>query len=99
MAKIEIKPEQLERTALKLSEAVSDIRGSASGMDRVKDSVEAGWQSRYTGLYTSEIQILKNNLNKIADHTEDISRQLRETAAQIRQTEEKNRAMFSGRNR
>lgn len=98
MGRIEVNPAALERAAAKIKGTASDLAGTASRMNQVKDCVEQGWQSSYTGMYISELEVIKNNLNKLSDGTQELAEIMKNMAAQARRTEEENKAMFGGGN-
>lgn len=96
MGRIDVNPDVLERTAVQMSGTASEISRLSRKMENVKERVEAGWRSESSVLYTMELDVLKNNLRKLAGSTEQISQTMKQTARRVRQIEEENRRMFNG---
>ena len=96
MSMIEINPDALERSAVKVSNTASDLAELVQKVEQVKSNVESGWQSEYTSAYTMELDVLKQNLSKISNSTNEVARAMKETAVKVRQVEEENRRLFSG---
>ena len=96
MARIEVAPEDLEQAAVGLSRAASDICEISGRIQGVRHSVEDGWQSNYTTIYTEGLETLRHNLLTLAESTQEISDMIRQTAADLRRVEEENRRLFSG---
>ncbi len=96
MGRIDVRPDELDRMAVSLSGTAEDMQATSGRVDHVKQCVEEGWQSNYTAAYIEGLDVLKRNLQLLAESTRELSDMVRQTAADIRRVEEENRVQLGG---
>lgn len=94
MAKIYVKAEQMERTALKLQSLSDELQMNMNRIMQLKGEVSQAWKSRYTGQYLEEMNVVGRNIQKLAENTEYTAHVMRRTACEIRRIEKENTQIF-----
>ena len=94
MARIDVKPDKLDRIAAQITAIGSELNSSAGKLNGVHQTIESAWKSQYTPAYVQEIDVVKNNIRKIAQKSDELAQLMKKTASEIRRVEEENRRSF-----
>lgn len=94
MAKINVRPGQLENASSKLQRLSDDLQSNIIRMERLRGQVEGAWRSKYTMQYLEEMNTVKQNIQRLSEQTEQVSKVMRQTASEIRRIEKENAQLF-----